>query len=109
MFDHVIDGLFVGEKEVVADLGRERPNWKLQRHFQAATNIRRAQKVLGEFNNVGGEAVERIVPRVDRPDNFIQRAGRGAGRAKNLPQILRGLLWPFQLVNHRLAEHRDPG
>ena len=108
MLDDIMEGFLEGEKEVVADLGGERPKGELLGEVQAATDARGAEEIEGELLQVVGQAFDGVVPGVDGPDDFIHRAGQLAGGVVDAHQAGAGLGGPIELAAGRFAEHGNP-
>ena len=107
MFEHVMQRLFECQEQIVAHLRRKRPRRELHGHVEPATNARDTQKILRELAQIGYQTVERVVLRIDRPDDFIHGPRQLAGRVVNLVQIVRRLMGIFQFGAAGLAQQRD--
>src|ERR1035441_282087 len=79
----------------------------MQRYIKTAPDVERDQIILREISEVAGEAVQRVVLRVDGPDDFIHRAGQFARSVVNAVELRRGLRGIFQFAVRGLAQQRD--
>src|ERR1039457_4117781 len=79
----------------------------MQRYIKTAPDVERDQIILREISEVAGEAVQRVVLRVDGPDDFIHRAGQFARSVVNAVELRRGLRGIFQFALRGLAQQRD--
>ena len=87
MFDDIVDRFLGGEENVVADFGRNGHVRQLRRHFEPIAQAGQREIFLRVFADVIDQPVQRVVGRIDRPDDFIQRAGRLARGLGNLPGV----------------------
>jgi len=93
---------------IVAVFSGDGPVRQLQRHFEAATDVEGHEIVLREVAEVTGEAVQRVVLRIDGPDDFVHRAGEFHGWFRKYGRAAwRPAPGVFQFAVRRLAQERD--
>src|SRR5689334_10952160 len=73
MLQGVVQCLLESQKEIVANLGRQRIVGKVARNLQLGFDSSVLQVFGGVVSEIGGEVFEGVVVRVYRPNNFIQR------------------------------------
>src|SRR5262245_57210354 len=61
MFNRIVERLLEREKQIVANIGRNRPVRKLCGQVQTAANMGRSQEILREAAEVAGEAVQGVM------------------------------------------------
>ena len=82
------------------------PRRQLQWNINPEPQSRRTQKLLREIGKIGRHAFNRIMPRIDRPDDLIHCVGHGPGRRINAFHFA-GRRGGLRFVQRRLAQHRD--
>lgn len=79
VFDGVIEGFLKCEEEVVSELSGELDFRKIDGEEKSAADLGDAEEFLGVAAEVVGELVERIMLRVDGPDDSVHGAHEMAG------------------------------
>jgi len=87
MFNHVVDRFLEGEKNVMADFRWNGDRRQLGRHLGAVTQSGQREVFLRIFADVIDQAFQRVVGRIDRPDDFVEGTGRFARGLGNLLRV----------------------
>ena len=107
VLDDVVQRFLHRQEQVVADVRAELVRRQVRRHVEAQLDAGQRQVLLGELADVGDEAVERIVPRIDGPDDLVHRPRQLARRVRDLAEMAGDLVRRF--ATRQLAEQRDLG
>ena len=89
------------------DFRRNRRRRQLRRQISAITHAGQREIFLGIFAGVIGQAVERVIRRVDGPDDFVERARRFARGLGNLPRVRLDFRRNVLVRFRHFAEQRD--
>ena len=104
MLDDVVQRFLEGEKNIVAHFGGDGPVRQMQGHFQAAADVDGDKIFLREISEITGQAVQRVVLRIDGPDDFIHRTRQFARGAVDAVKLRGGLGGIFQFAVRGLAQ-----
>ena len=98
--DNVIERFFEREENSVAQPGIERVFGELFGDFEAAGDSGQVQKALGEQGVIAGQRGDRIVLRIDGPDDFVQAGDQGASGLGQLVQVTLAFVGVFRHHDH---------
>ena len=107
VLDHVVHRLLERQKHIVAHLGQNGGGRQTRRQFGAIAHAGHGKIILRIFAGVIGEAFERVVGRVHRPDDFIERVGGFARGGANLLRVLFNFCGDLLVGLRHLAQQRD--
>src|SRR5262245_873597 len=107
MFDDIVQDLLEGQEYVVAHFCGQRPRRQALGFIEPATNPRGAEEILREPSKIRYQTVQRIVLRIDRPNNFVHGPNELAGGAVDLIDVGDDLCLSFDFATDALAQHRD--
>ena len=107
VFDDVVDGFLEREKNIVAHFRRNRRRRQLRRHVHAITQSGEREIFLRVFAGVIRQTFERVVGRIDGPDDFIERMRRLARGFGNLLRVRFNFVGQIFVSFGHFAEQRD--
>src|SRR5215813_4194507 len=70
MLDGIVECFLKRKKHVVPNLSSQRPARQMEWNVQPAANPGRAEEVLGKASKIRHQAVQAVMPRIDRPNDF---------------------------------------
>lgn len=109
VFDRIMQRFLEGEKHVVPHFGTQVPVGKLEWQIQPATDSRAGEPIVPEFFEIGCQALQGVVPRIHRPDDFIHAPRQLAGGIVNFLQSLRSRFGIRYFGPRRITDHGDAG
>ena len=95
VLDHVVEGFLGGEKDIVAQTRWQRPARQLQRDVNPGANARRPQKLVAQVGQVTDQTLQRVVPRTDGPDDFVEFLRQVDGHRAQPLRVLPGRMGGF--------------
>jgi len=109
VFEDVVEGFLDHKKQVVPGVRRQRKPGQLQGHFEPAIHVGVLKKFVGIMADVFDQPVQRVVLRVDRPDNFVQGFNRVTRGVDDFADVEPHVLLVHQPLFRALAQHHDAG
>ena len=88
VLDDIIQSFLKGEEEIVAQFSVHGPGRQGSGQVHTAAQACDAQKIFRKGRSVIHEAAERVVLRINGPDNFVHCASEPPGHVGDLAQVI---------------------